>query len=330
MNANSNANSAAQPTAPAKKSTGPSFSFVDALKYIGKSLIRPFQTFSENLDKIDVPKNAFMLAGIVTLGSTLLYIIGLILQRVVSTDGRSMQWLWSNLRTVDFHLVIFKSLALFAGIILITAGIFYIANLVAKRQVSFGRFLSLTTTAVVPYVIGTTLASIVAHFTWISSRIAETTGGTVASMFGDLDRILDSIEPVTGSTSTSTPIGYHIATILGVLGLVYAIVIAVSLISHEMQFDNKSHGLYYAAIALGITLSAGAIAIPRAERSIHENLTSRSVTVTVDGSRIDCGRHRNEDIRDHISDNDLTVREQAEFREDVNEACDERMGRNRR
>lgn len=236
-----------------------------ALKYLGQSIIKPFQTFKSN-SNIDSPKFAFTIVGITAVAMTILGVIARIVGAIVTKEysGKHEETVISTLglKRADFLGVTFKYLLLYIGLLLVVAGVFYLANLVAKRQVTFGRFLTVATTASLPWLIGTFLKSIFTTITYATTDYSELAG--------------------------KTPFGTYVATSLGVIGLVYSIVIAVSLINNEMSFDDKSHALYFASIALAIVLVAANIVIPKVEDSVYKSMTKNHITVRVDNKKYDC------------------------------------------
>jgi Yip1 domain. len=239
-----------------------SFDLLGSLKYLWSSLAKPFQTFKDNSSETDKPKVAFLLAGIVTVIMTTLQVITLILASILKKDNKKVEIVWDSLKRAEFLPVVFKSLLLFFGLILAIAIIFYMANLVAKRQVTFGRFLSLATIAAMPYLLGQILTAIVTVLVTVHTDFSKLKG--------------------------DAPFGMYVASAIAVIGLVYSIVIAVTLINNEMSFDDKNIALYFSAATLAIVMVSANIVIPKVEKSIAESMTSKSMTVKVDGEKYDC------------------------------------------
>lgn len=301
--ANSNATPSAAPApapqpapAPAPAPKAPSeFGVGHIFKYLFDAMKSPFEAFRDNLKHLDNPKNAFILAAIVAGIATLLAIFASILAVVLTRGEDGITAEWFRLGHIAFVPFIFKSILLYAGLILGAGGIFYLSNLVAKRQISFGRFISLSSTAALPFFVASFLSSIarlIGRITFNPNRGGGSGAGSIEDFLFDIERAVSGTS--SGGGLTSLQVWNYIAAIIAVIGLVYMIIIAVTLISNEMAFENKSHALYFGLITLSlIFVLADVFVLPRAGRSISADLTSRSASsVRFEGTTYDCEDYR--------------------------------------
>ena len=62
-------------------------------------------------------------------------------------------WVWSNLKNVQYLEIILKSFLIYLGVIFVITVIYYLASLVAKKEVSFPKLLGISTLSLIPLLI---------------------------------------------------------------------------------------------------------------------------------------------------------------------------------
>ena len=138
------------------QSSKPILNFV---KYIINSLIRPIKTFKDEEDKLSDVKNSFILTGIVAFAMMFVNLITAIINTIVVKDYNyelskiQTSIKFEYLEKLDFVSLIFKNLLINIIIILVIAGVYYLASLVAKKTTNFSKMLAATATAVLPNII---------------------------------------------------------------------------------------------------------------------------------------------------------------------------------
>lgn len=143
---------------------------INYLKYIINVLLKPFQTYKEEENKFDT-KNSLILTLILTLVMTLSNLIQTVISevRVMNfswTEGYTHSWEWANLKDIKWLEVIGKNFLIYAGIILAITVVFYLGNLVVKKQLSFMKSLSITATSFIPAVCGMMILSPILGKIW--------------------------------------------------------------------------------------------------------------------------------------------------------------------
>ncbi len=128
------------------------------VKYILDFLIKPFKTIEEKESNLNDTKNSILLCLIVTVFMVVMSLISTILStiRVPSYDlkaGLTYKWDFSLIKNVKFLEVIGKNFVIYAGILLLIALVYYFAGLVKKKNVSFQKLLSITSSSMIPLAI---------------------------------------------------------------------------------------------------------------------------------------------------------------------------------
>lgn len=127
--------------------------------YIIFVLIKPFENFKNNESKLCKTKNSLILGGIVAGAMVVINLIKSMISVVFtkafdySTFKYKTVFQIENLKNLDYLSLIFKNLLIYAAIIVVIALVYYLASLVAKKQVSFIKFLSISITSIIPYVL---------------------------------------------------------------------------------------------------------------------------------------------------------------------------------
>lgn len=176
----------------AQSSSGTTTGSLDYLSYAIAFMIKPFQAYKEEEGKISDTKSSFIFAGIV---ATAMMIINFIITLISAVFVKKLDSATFKLKTtfsldglkdLDYVGLIFKNLIIYAVIILVIAAIYYIASLIIKKQISFGKFLSATASSMIPFaVISMFLSNILGKIWMPLSIIAFCVGAfySLASFF---------------------------------------------------------------------------------------------------------------------------------------------------
>jgi len=164
-------------------------------KYIVAILLNPFQTFKSEETKLCVPKNSIILTlivlGIITLKKFIDGVLSVV--RVRNFWTRQTSWQWENIQNIDFGLI-GKYLLIYAVIILSITVVYYLASLVVKKNIDFFKMLSITSSAMVPYIVfSMVLAPFIVEmslFLYIVTSII----GTIYSLLIIFEFVNDSIK----------------------------------------------------------------------------------------------------------------------------------------
>lgn len=138
------------------KSTGMNY-----FKYILNVVIKPFDTFKKEESNLSSFKNSGILAGIVIVALTILNLISTMIAsvRITSYWTDEVEWVWENLKNIEYFKVIGQDLLTYAGIIFAISGIYFLASLVIKKDAKFVKLLSATVTAFIPLAIAMSILS---------------------------------------------------------------------------------------------------------------------------------------------------------------------------
>ena len=119
-------------------------------------ILKPHTAFKEELHKFSNLKNSIIMSVIISVCATLITLIQIIFNTVreVSYFSDEVTWNWDNLQELDFIQIIGRNFIVYLGIILAIAIVYYMASLVAKKQIVFSRILGIAATAIVPFLLG--------------------------------------------------------------------------------------------------------------------------------------------------------------------------------
>ena len=155
--------------------------------YLIAILIKPFQCYKEEENKLNNSKTSIILTLIVTVVMTLSNLIQTILYtvRVESfslMNDSTYSWQWDNLKDIKWLEVIGKNFLIYAGIILAITIVFYLGSLVVKKQLSFIKSLSISATSAIPAVCGAMILSPILGMIWSPLSMVFTIVGLVYSL----------------------------------------------------------------------------------------------------------------------------------------------------
>lgn len=127
-------------------------------KHIITAFIKPIKTFKDEEEKLSEVKHSFILTAIV---AGIMMIVNLISSMINASFTYKMDTFTyeynkvldlSGIQELDFVSLIFKNLLIYLIVMLVIAGVYYLASLVAKKTVSYPKILSITATSLIPYI----------------------------------------------------------------------------------------------------------------------------------------------------------------------------------
>lgn len=130
-------------------------------KYMINAILKPFDSFKKEETNLSSFKNAGILAAIIIGLLTILNLISTMINsvRVTSFWSDEVEWVWENLKNVEYFKVIGQNLLMYSGIILAISGIYYLSSLVIKKDAKFVKLLSATITAFIPLAVSMSILS---------------------------------------------------------------------------------------------------------------------------------------------------------------------------
>lgn len=191
-------------------------------KYITSFLLKPFETFKQEENKLSDTKMSLILSGIV---AGAMMIINLLTSMISAIFVKTMDYStfkyktkidFEGLKNLDYVSLIFKKLLIYACIIVAIAAIYYLASLVVKKSLNFIKTLSASASAIMPF--------------------------AVMGMI---------VSPILGKIWTP------LAVVSAIIGVVYSIAIFVTLINDSVKFDRKDFGIYFHSACITILVTAG-------------------------------------------------------------------------
>ena len=188
------------------------------LQYILGALLKPFDKFKSEEDKLNDAKNVSILLLILVGALTIIKLIRtmILTVRVTSFWSNEVKWVWENLKEIQYFKVIGQSLLVYAGILIAIAGVYFLANLVIKKDVKFVKLLGAITTAFIPFAVASSILSPLLAMIYV-------------------------------------PLG----TCITVIGLVYTLVILLELVNELIPIDNKNTRIYFHLVCLSILCIGG-------------------------------------------------------------------------
>lgn len=143
------------------KSSSTNGGHMNYFKYILNTILKPFDSFKKEEDNLSSFKNTGILAAIIVGILTILKLISTMITsvRVVSFWTGEVEWVWENLKEIEYIKTIGQSLLVYAGIIFAISGVYFLASLVIKKETKFVKLLSATTTAFIPVAVSSSILS---------------------------------------------------------------------------------------------------------------------------------------------------------------------------
>lgn len=159
-------------TAASNNNSVSKFSFASYFMLILAVILKPFTAFKNELNKFNDFKNSAILSLIVSVIATLVNLISVMLNTVMvksfswSTGDYKTTWVWKNLKDLEYFKIIGKNFLIYLGIIVVIAGVYYIASLIVKKQTNFSRLLGISAIAVVPALVCSLVLSPILALIW--------------------------------------------------------------------------------------------------------------------------------------------------------------------
>jgi len=192
------------------------------IMFIIAILLKPFQCFKEEEEKLSNIKNSIILTTIVSGAMMLISFIKSLISAVFvkQWDFATYEYKtaieFSNLKKLDYLELIGKNFLIYMVAILAIAGVYYLASLVVKKQSSFSKLLSIAAASVIPYVV-----------------LGMILGPILAKIWGML------------------------AMFCTIIGAVYSIIIFLTLINDNISFDKTDSMIYFNLVCMSILGVAG-------------------------------------------------------------------------
>ena len=215
--------------------------------YMIAVLLKPFKSFKEEESKLNNAKTSIIYSLIVSVIMMVITLIKTIIATIFvktvdysdyssylsGTYETEMSVRFENLKELDWLSLLGKNLLIYAGIIAVIALIYYIVSLMFKKNSNFIKLLSISATAIVPFVILGMIASPLLGEIWTPLAIVCTAAGAAYSILIFMNLVNDHI----AFDNTDTKIYLHLIciTILGVAGYYLYSKLMVSDISSQVN-----------------------------------------------------------------------------------------------
>lgn len=145
--------------------------FVNVFKYILKVLMKPIDAIHEYKDSMSNPVFALIIGAFLSLVMVISNIIVKIFDVVIVKQytfgkGYETTWEFSRIGNLNFLELIFKNFFIYAFIIIVIAGVFYLSSLVIKKEINFFKSLTISATSMVPFVLCTFILMPILTLIW--------------------------------------------------------------------------------------------------------------------------------------------------------------------
>jgi len=131
------------------------------IQYIIGVILNPYKKYKNSESSLNNIKNISILSliiiGIMTISGLIQTMINSV--RVTSYWTSEVKWVWENLKEINYFKLIGQSLLIYAGILLAVAGIYFVANIIMKKDAKFIKILSAVVTSFIPYAICSSIIS---------------------------------------------------------------------------------------------------------------------------------------------------------------------------
>lgn len=141
------------------ESTNIKSSIMDYFFIILAVILKPFTALKQELSKFNKFKNSAILSLMVSGFATLIQLITAMLNVVkvksfdFSKGGYKTEWVFENLKDLDYIEIIGKNLLIWLGVIAAIGTVYYVGSFIVKKQTNFSRLLGLSALAVTPILI---------------------------------------------------------------------------------------------------------------------------------------------------------------------------------
>ena len=191
---------------------------LDFIKYIFGTILKPFDNFKKEEDKLNDFKNNGILALIIVGFMTIINLFRTMLDavRVTSFWSKEVEWVWKNLAEVEYLKEIGQSLLIYTGIMFAVSGVYFLACLVIKKDVKFVKMFGVAVTSIIPFALSTSIVSPLLSLIY-------------------------------------SPLGICV----NVVGTIYSFVIFIEIMNEIINIENKNTKIYFHLICLSILVIGG-------------------------------------------------------------------------
>lgn len=131
----------------------------DIFKYMMMAFIKPFEAFKKLSKKLSTPAYSLIYSGIMC---GMMWILSIITTIFRAARSVSVSWTGSTVTTwnfgkVEYFKIIGVNLLVYVGLVAVIAGVYYVASMIVKKNSSYFKMLSITSTAIMPYVLTSVL-----------------------------------------------------------------------------------------------------------------------------------------------------------------------------
>jgi len=204
------------------------------LQYIIGAVLKPFDKFKKEEENLGSFKNVGILSLIVVGFMTIIGLITTMINtvRVTSFWTDEVEWVWENLKEIEYFKVIGQSLLIYAGVLLAISGIYFLASLVIKKEAKFPKLLGATVTAFIPFAIATSILSPLLSLIYSPLGICITIVGFIYTLV----ILLELMNELIKIENKNTRIYFHL-TCLSIL------IIGGGFIAYKLILGSLSSGL---------------------------------------------------------------------------------------
>ena len=144
---------------------------ISVFKFILQVLIKPVDAIKENKDNMSNPIFALILSVFASLVMVISNFIVNIFDVIVVKQytfgkGYETSWQFSRIGNLDFLELIFKNFFMFAFVIILVAGVFYLSSLVIKKEINFFKSVSISAASIIPFVLCTFVLTPILSLIW--------------------------------------------------------------------------------------------------------------------------------------------------------------------
>ncbi len=202
--------------------------------YILGAFLKPFDKFKSEEENLGNFKNVGLLALIITGVLTVLNLIQTMISavRITSFWSDEVEWVWENLKNIEYIKVIGSTFLMYAGVLFAITGVYYLAALVLKKDVKFPKLLGATVTAFIPAAVAMSILSPILSLIYAPLGIGITVVGCIYSVVIFLELVNDLIT----IENKNTRIYFHL-TCLSIL------IIGGAVLAYNLVLGSLTSGL---------------------------------------------------------------------------------------
>lgn len=198
-------------------------SSINHFKYLISSILKPHSEYKKNEKALENIKNSTILSVIVVVATVIINLITTMFNavRIKSFWTNEIEWVWENLKEIQYLKVIGQSILMYTLVLCAIAGVYFLASLVIKKDVKFPKLLGIVTTAFLPIMICTTILSPIISLIYSPLGICVNIIGVI---YGILI-LIELINDVIVIDNKDTKIYFHLTClsiiVIGIVIIVY-------------------------------------------------------------------------------------------------------------